>query len=82
MGDDDREVRAKRAAALELAQRLVVALDDVQTDFGGEVVRLSGGQMMPAAHLAHDRIDDRKIGEEERFVLQKRSREPCLSTRR
>ena len=72
MLDDDDEKGAKRAVAAKLAQRLVVALDEMEPDLGGEVVRFGGRQAVPAAHLANSRVDHGKVGEEERFVLHLR----------
>ena len=72
MLDDDDQIGAERAAALEPAQRLVVAFDEVQPDLRGEVVRFGGRQVVPAAHLANSRVDHGKVGEEERFVLHLR----------
>ena len=73
MLDDDEQIRAQAAAPFEPAQRLVVALDDVQADLGGEIVGLGRGQTMAAAHLIDDRVDDGEVGEEERFVVHERS---------
>jgi len=40
----------------------------VQPDFGAEVVGFSRAEMVAAAHVPDDRVDDWEIGQEERFL--------------
>lgn len=73
--DDDREIRARAAAALEFAEDRVVVLDQRQVDVGREILGFFSARVPPPAHERDDTFDELTVAKKEIFSVPGRQRD-------